>query len=506
MNNDSLFIGGRMKKTITLLTGASIIILFAASFDFLNAQSISLNDAVNTALKNNPKIKQYEEKYKQKKYADLEAWGNFLPKINLTASYTHMNDPLQINLNQVKDVIVNLQAQDQAELTNFYSILQSGTPLSAQQKGMVFQQAYSQLESAIPSFTDELKKQDFKTATITAVQPIFTGGKILAAKKYASDELEASQIELDKTKDEVIKETVTNFLTVVLLTDIVKTRINILNGMNKHEARAERLLQEGIIANFNAMRAKVAVADAERNLFDDKNKLDLAKSALRISLGIPDDAPIQITDSLVYSDALSGFNSYLDRAMESQPVLKIIALKKDAAHQKLNSERANFLPQAGLFGKYEMYPQYLSALEPRWAVGLQISFNIFNGFRDYASLQSASHLEDEVGYLKAEAERNIRLLINKNFKDAENSRERYLKTKTSIALAEENVRLNEKRFETGLGTSLEVIDAELTLEQNEIASRLSLYNYYKSLAALNINAGNSAEIINIWNNVEGKLK
>jgi outer membrane protein TolC len=488
----------KTKHALTILG----FILFSSAV--LNAQYLTLDDAVNTALKNNPKIKQYGEKTEQKKYADIEAWGNFLPKINITASYTHLNDPLILDLDPIRAVIIGIQSKNQAELTNIYSIIQSGTALTNQQKAYVAQQAAIQLNSAIPSFKETFKEQDYKTATIVGVQPIFLGGKLIAAKKFASDEVEASEIELKRTKDDVIQETVNNFLTVVLLQDVVKTRINVLNGIKKHEAMAEKLLKQGLIANYHLLRAKVAVADAERNLFDDDNKLELSKVALKSTLGIAEVADIQISDSLIYSDNLGEFSSYLDKAMEDQPVLKLIAIKKDAAHQKYNVERSKFLPQAGIFGQYEMYPQYLSVVEPRWAVGLQVSLNIFNGFQDYANLQSASHLEDEVKYLEADAVRNIRLLINKNYRDAANSKERYFKTDESISLANENLRLNEKRFDTGLGTSLEVIDAQLSLEKNEIESKQSLYDYYKNLTALNVNAGNPEEILKIWNKAEGK--
>jgi len=487
-------------------TNFALIILgvILCSSAMLNAQYLTLDDAVNTALKNNPKIKQYSEKTEQKKYADIEAWGNFLPKINITASYTHLNDPLILDLDPIRDVIIGIQSKNQAELTNIYSIIQSGTALTNQQKAYVAQQAGIQLNSAIPSFKETFKEQDYKTATIVGVQPIFLGGKLLAAKKFASDEVEASEIELKRTKDDVIQETTNNFLTVVLLQEVVKTRINVLNGIKKHEAMAEKLLKQGLIANYHLLRAKVAVADAERNLFDDNNKLEISKVALRSTLGIAEDANIQISDSLIYSDNLGEFSFYLNKAMEEQPVLKLISIKKDAAHQKYNVERSKFLPQAGIFGQYEMYPQYLSIVEPRWAVGIQVSINIFNGFQDYANLQSASHLEDEVKYLEADAIRGIRLLINKNYRDAANSKERYLKTDESISLANENLRLNEKRFDTGLGTSLEVIDAQLSLEKNEIESKQSLYDYYKNLTALNVNAGNPEEIIKIWNKAEGK--
>jgi outer membrane protein TolC len=491
------------------LINKSNLALILLGFYFLfsphvHAQYLTLEDAVSTALKNNPKIKQYSEKSAQNKYADLEAWGNFLPKINVTASYTHLNDPLLLDLNPIRDVIIDLQSSNQAELTNIYNIIQSGSSLTAQQKTFIAQQASTQLNAAIPSFDEVFKDQNYKTATIVGVQPIFTGGKLLAAKKFASDELDASEVELRKTKDDVIQETVNNYLTVVFLQDVVKTRENVLSGMKKHEAMAEKLLQQGLIANYNMLRAKVAVADAERNLFDDNNKLELSKVALKNTLGIQEDADVQIRDSLVYGDNLGEFNSYLNKAMDEQPVLKLISLKKDAAHQKYNVEKSKFLPQAGLFGQYEMYPQYLSCVEPRWAVGLQVSLNIFNGFQDYANLQSASHLEDEVKYLEADAVRNIKLLLNKDYRNAANSKERYLKADESISLAKENLRLNERRFETGLGISLEVIDAQLSLENNEIESEQSLYDYYKSLTALNVNAGNPEEVLNIWNKVEGK--
>ena len=122
-----------------------------------------------------------------------------------------------------------------------------------------------------------------------------------------------------------------------------------------------------------------------------------------------------------------------------------------------------------------MIPGDLSALEPKWAVGIQASINIFNGLKDYSKLQNAEHLEEELKYLQADTQQKINLLVNKNFRDVENASEKYDKIKTNIELAKENLRLNEKRFETGLGTSLEVIDAQLSLEKNLIANHYPSY-------------------------------
>jgi outer membrane protein TolC len=272
----------------------------------------------------------------------------------------------------------------------------------------------------------------------------------------------------------------------------------VLDGMKSHEQKAAKLLKEGLIANYNYLRAKVAVADAERNLFDEKNKLELAILNLRTTLGTPENYPVQVNDTLTFIEGLDSVDVYQNSTKQLQPVLKILDLKRDEANLKYKMEFSKLLPQVAAFGKYEMLPQYLSALEPRWTVGVQASLNIFNGFQDYLNLQSASHLEKEINFLQSDTKSKLELLVNKNYKDAANAEDRYLKLQETINLAEENLRLNNKRFETGLGTSLEVIDASLVLEKDLIESKLSLFEYYQKLTALYTIAGIPQEIITIW--------
>jgi outer membrane protein TolC len=370
--------------------------------------------------------------------------------------------------------------------------------LTDKQRAALLQGYYGQLDNALPPFIENFKKQEFGTATITGVQPIFIGGKLLAAKKYSADEKTSSGLELQKTKNEIIEEVVDNYLTVILVKEIISTRETVLEGMRQHEQKAARLLKEGLIANYNYLRAKVAVADAERNLFDDRNKYDLALMNLRTTMDVPQDYPILINENLTFNEGFDSLDIFKNSMDQSQPILKILELKRDEANQKYKVEFSKLLPQVAAFGQYEMLPQYLSTLEPRWTIGIQASLNIFNGFQDYLSLQSASHLEQEVKYLQADTRNKLELLLNKNYKDAANAKERYLKLNEAISMAEENLRLNDKRFETGLGTSLEVIDAELSLEKDLIESKLSLFEYYQKLAALYTTAGNPNEIIKIW--------
>jgi len=468
----------------------------------ISAQELKLNltDAVSIALQNNERIKQYHEKVEQKEFEDLSAWGNFLPAFNLDVSYTHLNSDMTIDLNSIRDVIINTQSSNQAEFTNIYNLLNGKASLSASQKDAVKVQAAEYLNSVIPAFTETFKEQNYKTATITGVQPLFLGGKLLAAKKYASSEKEASSAEFTKIKDEIITETIINYARVLLLKQVVKTRHDVLDGMNRHKNDAKKLFDEGIIANHHLLRAEVAVAEAERNLINDQNNFSLALITLKHTLCIEDKINLDFNDSLAYKTFSDSINTFISGAIINQPILKILTEKKIAAEQNYNIARSGFLPTLAAFAKYEMYPEYLSSLEPRWAVGLQMKFNIFNGFKDYLKLQSAIHLENEVGYMQSDTKRKINLWVNKAFLDVINNKTRYEKLTATVKLATENLRQNEKRFQTGLSTSLEVIDARMSFERVQVERFVSLFEYYRSLSDLYLAAGNPIDVLKIWSN------
>lgn len=481
-----------MKKITTICLLLCSVTLFAQT------TKISLGEAVSLAIQNNERIKQYQEKVVQKEYDNLSAYSNFLPSLSFDLSYTHLNEDMVIDLSPIRDVIITLQSSNQAELTNLGNIISGKGPLTQAQKDGIKIQAASSLNSLIPAFKETFKKQNYRTGTFLVTQPLFLGGKLLAVKGVASAEMKSANIELEKIKNEIVYEVIDRYTKVLLLNSVVETRKDVLNGILTHKEKAEKLFNEGLIANHHLLRAEVAVAEAERNLENDKNNLVLATTALKNTLGVNEYETISFTDSLVFKNSTDSLSSLKANAKLDQPILRIFEQKKLLAEENFNVTRSAFLPTIAAFGKYEIYPEYLSSLEPRWAIGLQMKYNIFNGFKDYLKLQSAKHLEKEVEYAETDAQKKIELWVIKSYLEVENNKTRFQKLEATINLANENLRQNEKRFETGMGTSLEVIDARLQLEKIQIERELSLYNYYNALSDLYLATGNSTELLNIW--------
>jgi outer membrane protein TolC len=409
-----------------------------------------------------------------------------------------MDENIIMDLEPIRQAMIKIQAGNQVEFANVYNLLQGGSGLTPQQRASLYSSYSGTLGKQIPLFVETIKKQDYWSTTLTGTQPLFLGGKIISAANIAAKEKEIAEAELEKTKNEITSEVISNYLNVVLMQNVIIVRQNVYSGMTQHRNDAKRIYDEGMIAKNQFLRSEVALADAERNLSDDKNKLSLAILALKNSMGVNSKEDIDFQDELVYKSVSDSLDNLKSDAYVSQPIFKIIQLKKDQISDKYKLERSEFLPKIFLFGRYEIMDKYLSILEPKWIVGIQGSINLFNGFKDKNKMQQTKHQGKEIEYLESDTKSKIDLLLEKNYRDMLNSKYRFEKLEANINLAEENLRLTSGRFQTGMSTSLDVIDAQLVLEKNLIERKFSLFEYYKSINEIYLTTGNPKDFLNVW--------
>ncbi|QRM90797.1 hypothetical protein FG167_16630 [Lacinutrix sp. WUR7] len=482
------------KKNVNIplkaLLALSILVLLPL---FVKGQDreLSIAEALAWSYSNNEQIKRYSERVTQKIYEDKAAKGNFLPSINFLAGYTYLSENMEVNTSQVKSSLDDLGGKYGAAFVETY-----GDEIGL--SGITSEAAYSTIVNALgdlPAYNVVVDNQQIPTAAITATQPIFTGGKIIAGKKYAEAELETANIELKQVKNDIAHELIERYLDVVLLKQVVKTRFEVYNGMLKHKEQAARAIQLEILPKHVLLRAEVAVANAERDLSKDQNTLQLAKMALRTTMSMPDSEIFQVMDSIPYHELNLDFNQLLNTAYTQQPVLELIDQKEIMAKQSHTLEKSKFLPNVAAFGTYNMYRDQLPIIPSRFIVGVQAQINIFNGFKDVNKLKASSHLQKEVENAKQYATEQIHLLVKSNYINVLNQRKLYHSHLTTVDLAKENLRINTRRFEEGLGKSIDVIDASLLYEKSKVEQLVALNDYYKAIASLYTSVGEPEKII-----------
>lgn len=471
-----------------------LIVLFA--FSGINfGQELTLKEALNIAFKNNPELKIYKEKEKIAELKYKAAWGNFFPSLNFEGGFTRMNSAIELDLAPFRELIMNLQASNQVELRNIYSILAGNPSFTPAEKATLFKQYYGVLDSQIPSFNMKLKEQNYKNGRFTAVQPLFLGGKLIAYKNYRRAEREYSSFEKAKVKDELVNKIVTTYLKLKLIDNIIDVRKNAVRTIEAHKKQAEQLYEQGIISKVSITKAEVALAEANQKLNSELNNRKLLQLSLADLLGKDHLDSLSVSDEFYLKETQIDLKEALREAHQYQPVLQMVERKLLSADANYKIQRSDFLPTIAAFGMKEIYPEYLSVLEPKWAIGVQVKWNIFNGFKDYLELEEAEHIKKEAEYSKVKYRRMINLWVNKNYTDYKNAIDEYRSSLKTYELAKENLRINDKKFLAGMATSLEVIDAELSVEQAQISKYLSLYNYYYALTNLFTATGKPERIL-----------
>jgi len=342
-----------------------------------------------------------------------------------------------------------------------------------------------------------IDQQNYPNLNVVATQPIFMGGKIRAGKKFTTAELDYANAELNKTENEITKETIERYFGVVLLQQVVKVRKEVVDGMKHHERDAERAIEIGVIPSHELLRAKVAVANAERDLIDDQNKLDLAKLGLKYSIGFPKETELEVTDSLVFKLVDDELESLKASAEKQQPIFKMIDQKRMMVDQKHTLELSEFLPQIAAYGQYNAFSTNYPITLPPFIVGVQAHINLFHGAQKFNKLKSTKYLAQQVEMADKYAHEQVNLWVDKSYREMINKRERYLKMQPTVELAKKNLEINEKRFREGLSKSIDVIDARLLFEGAEVERLKSLYDYYIALANLYLASGNAHKAVEI---------
>jgi outer membrane protein TolC len=180
-----------------------------------------------------------------------------------------------MDLDPIRKAMLSLQAKNQVSFSSIASQMKGGPAIteSSPAYATYYKAAYDAYDSKLPHFLDTLKEQNYPQASFTVVQPLFTGGKILAGLRAGRAEKKASEAELTKTRNEIIQETTNYWLGVVVTRDVVNVRKEVLNGMLQHQKNAERLSEQGLISRYHLLRAEVAVSEAQRNLIDARRSM-----------------------------------------------------------------------------------------------------------------------------------------------------------------------------------------------------------------------------------------
>jgi len=318
-------------------------------------------------------------------------------------------------------------------------------------------------------------------AQVSLSQLLFDFGKTVAAtdaaRKLATVALESVELQRQLVAL-TIKESYTNInfskrLITVAQQSFDRAQLNLRSARGFYEV--------GTRPKSDVVRAEVDVANARVEIINARNAERQARVALNTAMAIDIDTPTQVQDNLVYEPVHFDRQQQRAEALRQRPEYRQFKLQVEVAEAQERLAFRNFMPNVSGTGSYGAVR---SELNPVWSLGLSLSWTLFDGGNLVGKYQeSKANLDAAQARLKSSG-----LDIIQNVEQAEiaveAAQERIQATQAAVASAEENFRLAQGRFDAGVGTILEITDAQLALTQAQNTEALALADFRVALYRL----------------------
>ena len=456
------------------------------------SKNLTFEEALGLSLQNNHIIKQYNHKSLQMEQEMKAAKGLHFPRLSLSATYVYMSDNIELDLTPVRDAITPLYST----LGHYGKF--GGVPNPDPKTNVAMPYLPDDVSTAVirgkmleglntvnnADWIQTIQEKKFGMVNAGFVMPIYTGGKINAANKAAKIKFEASEIESIQKSHELSCELVERYFGLILANQAVKVRQTVKDGMQRHLDDAQKLAQQGMIAQVEVLNAKVYYSDADRELKKSERQVEILNEAVLNTVAETGNSKINPVSELFYFDKIEELDFFKKKALENSPLLGQVNKKKELAQQGVKVEQSAYLPTVAATGTYDLVNKDLSPYLPDYMVGVGLQWSLFDGNARSRKVKAAKFQEMQADDFYAKAESDIHSAITKYYQELHMYLEQINELDAAMDFTAEYSRAREKAFTEGMATATQVSDANLAVAKAKIERLQAIYAWDVSLSKL----------------------
>jgi outer membrane protein len=318
-------------------------------------------------------------------------------------------------------------------------------------------------------------------------QSIYDGGRFTANIRSARYLLDASDASLQATLAQLtlrVTEAYADVLAAQALEEVARQSVERVQVVLK---MAKARLEAGVAPRFDVLRAEAELAAAQEQLLTAQNAVALAKAALNQLLGRPTNAPIEVAplpEPITPSSETLQTETFLTQALAHRPELLAVEAQVQAAQERVNFAKADKNPLLFLSSNYQRQTATGFSRDYSWSVNLIVQFPLFDSGRRESVVQEQEALLQQALAQREQLQRQIALEVEQAVRNYQVALQRLNTARAALASAEEAFRLARVRYEAGVGTQVEVLDAQVALTRERANEIQALYDAHKAFARL----------------------
>jgi len=246
----------------------------------------------------------------------------------------------------------------------------------------------------------------------------------------------------------------------------------------------------GIVAKVDVLRSEVSLAQARQTLIEARNNYDLAMANLNNIVGLPLTTELNVKGELTYEKFEQDLAVCVDAALRKRPEIYQYTDSAKNAEEAVTIAKSGYLPTVSAVAQTGWYnDQFPGGNNYNWTIYLTTSWTFLDSGLTAGNVKKAVE-----GYNKAQEQLkqmvdSVRLDVRSNFLSLKSYEQSIHTSSASVGLAEEDYRIKVIRYRAGVGTNLDVLDAQVALTTAKNNYLQAMYNYNNYRAKLDKSMG-----------------
>jgi outer membrane protein len=332
--------------------------------------------------------------------------------------------------------------------------------------------------------------------SVSITQNLYTGGSLSNSIKVSKLKLDNALEDQRKAKQQLTYDVKSAYYQVWLDAQLVKVQQASYDNLYQHYQQMKTFYQAGTKSRYDLLQAEVNYQKIKPTLIQVENTLAIDKLKLANKIGIDKDRQFTVGDepsNVKFPEKVEiALQDMLDQAYKSRPELRQTRITNEINKVQTQIDVAGYKPKVNLTGAYNGYngTDYdFSDLTKYWSLTLEVSGNFFDGFKTPATVAKDKDNEEKALLNESNQRDTVRVDVQSAIQDLNADRETIAYSQANINLTKENLRLTQSRFSAGMSTNMDIMDAELNLDQACNTYYTNVSAYLTAQAKLDLSVG-----------------
>ncbi|AFY49582.1 outer membrane protein [Nostoc sp. PCC 7524] len=316
---------------------------------------------------------------------------------------------------------------------------------------------------------------------------LFTSGRRRASIKEAEEQVRFSELAVESQSEDIRRNVSREYYDLQEADERVRIAQSAVENSQASLRDAEALERAGVGTRFDVLRSQVNLANAQQELTNALSRQQIFRRTLATRLSLPQTVNISAADPVQLAGLWQqSLEQSVILAYQNRPELQQQLAQRNISEQQRRQALSNLGPQVSFIANYNLLDQFDDgiSLTDGYSVGVRASLNLFDGG---AARARATQAKKNIAIFEtrfAEQRNQIRFQVEQAFFTQQANLENVQTANTALEQARESLRLARLRFQAGVGTQTDVINAENELTRAEGNRITAILEYNRALADL----------------------